>query len=149
MKKNLIISTIYLAVGLAFGVFYREFTKWNNFVGVTTLGVGHAHLIALGMLLFLILTVTLKNDSILQTWKYKAFLVVYNIGLGGTALMMLVRGILQVEAVKGMTLSSGIDGMVSGVAGLFHLTLAAGLVFLFMALYQMAKKENETKGKVN
>jgi hypothetical protein len=143
MKKNLIISTVYLAIGLAFGVFYREFTKWNGFTGVTTLGVGHAHLIALGMLVFLLLTLTIKNDPILQSWKYKTFLIVYNIGLGGTALMMLVRGILQVEVFKGMALSSGIDGMVSGVAGLFHLTLAAGFVFLFMVFFEMVKNQKE------
>jgi len=35
------------------GVFYREFTKWNGFTGVT-LGKVHAHLFLLGMIVFLL-----------------------------------------------------------------------------------------------
>lgn len=53
MKKIINTAMIYLALGLAAGVFYREFTKWNGFTGKTTLGVVHTHLLVLGMLFFL------------------------------------------------------------------------------------------------
>jgi hypothetical protein len=38
MKRNLITSFVYLLGGLSFGVFYREFTKWNGFVGPNHFG---------------------------------------------------------------------------------------------------------------
>ena len=59
--------------------------------------------------------------------------------------MMLIRGILQVKAVS---LSTGIDGMIQGVAGLFHITLAAGIVFLFLALFER-QKSLEKANKAN
>jgi hypothetical protein len=136
MKRNLVTSFVYLLGGLSFGVFYREFTKWNGFVGKTSLAACHPHLIALGMLLFLALYFGLKDEPILRSWKFKTFFIAYNIGLPGTVILMLVRGILQVKAV---TLSSGIDGMIQGVAGLFHITLAVGIVFLFLALFERQK----------
>jgi hypothetical protein len=136
MKKNLVTSFVYLIAGLCFGVFYREFTKWNAFTGTTALAFCHPHLIALGMLLFLALYFGLKDEPILKSWKFKTFFIVYNIGLPGTVILMLVRGILQVE---GTALSAGIDGMIQGVAGLFHITLAVGIVFLFLALFERQK----------
>lgn len=145
MKRNLVTSFVYLLGGLSFGVFYREFTKWNGFVGKTTLAACHPHLIALGMLLFLALYFGLKDEPILKSWKFKTFFIVYNIGLPGTVIMMLIRGILQVKAVS---LSTGIDGMIQGVAGLFHITLAAGIVFLFLALFE-GQKSLEKANKAN
>lgn len=142
MKKNLIISAVYLACGLAFGVFFREFTKWNDFSAFTVLGVGHAHLLVLGTLLFLVLTFGLRENPILKSWKYKTFLWVYDIGLAGTATMMLVRGVLEVKAA---TLTNGQNLMVSGIAGLFHIALATGLVFLFLSLFQMMKEEKDAE----
>ena len=43
MKKFINISLIYAIAAMAGGVFYREFTKFNNFTGVTALGKVHAH----------------------------------------------------------------------------------------------------------
>lgn len=138
MKRNLMTSFGYLIAGLCAGVFFREFTKWNNFGGTTALGFAHPHLIGLGMLLFLALYFGLKDDPVMAGWKYKTFFIVYNVGLPGTVLMMLVRGVLQ---VLGTSLSAGIDGMISGIAGVFHITMAAGLVFLFLALFDRQKAE--------
>jgi len=142
MKRNLTTSFIYLILGLAFGVFYREFTKWNNFTGVTTLGAMHPHLIALGMLLFLSLYFGLKDDAVLHTTKFKLFYILYNIGLPGMVCMMLVRGILQ---VKGIVPNAGMNGMISGIAGAFHITLATGIIFLFLALFDREKAKKLQK----
>jgi hypothetical protein len=144
-KRNLVTAFIYLLAGLCFGVFYREFTKWNGFSGLTSLGMTHPHLIALGMLLFLGLYFGLReNSEVLKSWKFKTFYIVYNIGLPATVIMMMVRGILQVKgiSVAAGNLSSGIDGMISGIAGLFHITMAAGLIFLFLALLEGEKKKH-------
>jgi hypothetical protein len=145
-KRNLITAFVYLIAGLCFGVFYREFTKWNGFSGITSLGFAHPHLIALGMLLFLGLYFGLKDSEVLKSWKYKTFYIVYNIGLPGTVIMMLVRGILQVKgiSVAASSLSAGMDGMISGIAGVFHITMATGLIFLFLALLEGEKKKHLT-----
>lgn len=38
MKKYLNFSLLYAIAAMAGGVFYREFTKFNGFTGVTVLG---------------------------------------------------------------------------------------------------------------
>lgn len=53
MKKYLNLSLIYAVAAMVGGVFYREFTKFNEFTGVTALGKVHTHLFLLGMVLFL------------------------------------------------------------------------------------------------
>ncbi|MCH3910038.1 MAG: DUF2871 domain-containing protein [Bacilli bacterium] len=143
MKKNLITSTVFLAVGMAFGVFYREFTKFNGFTGRTALAFAHPHLLVLGCLLFLFLALVLKNDEIVRSKKFKWFYYLQIVGLSGTAIMMAVRGIFQ---VLGTSLSSGVDSMISGIAGVFHVTLAAGLIMLFVSLFDMVKNK-EAKEK--
>ena len=55
MKKFLNLSLIYAIAAMAGGVFYREFTKFNGFTGVTALGKVHTHLFLLGMLVFLVI----------------------------------------------------------------------------------------------
>ena len=46
MKKLINTAFGYAIASMAFGVFYREFTKWNGFTGKTTLAVNHLHLFA-------------------------------------------------------------------------------------------------------
>lgn len=53
MKKYLNFSLIYAIAAMVTGVFYREFTKWNGYTGVTTLGKVHVHLFLLGMMVYL------------------------------------------------------------------------------------------------
>ena len=55
MKKYLNISLIYAIAAMAGGVFYREFTKFNCYTGVTALGKVHTHLFLLGMLIFMLI----------------------------------------------------------------------------------------------
>ena len=40
---------------MAGGVFYREFTKFHDFTGVTALGKVYTHLFLLGMLIFMLI----------------------------------------------------------------------------------------------
>lgn len=55
---------IYAIFALVSGVFYREFTKLNDFTGKTALSVTHLHLYALGMLFFLIVALLVKNTRV-------------------------------------------------------------------------------------
>ena len=54
MKKSLNLSLAYAVAAMAGGVFYREFTKFSGFDGVTALGKVHTHLFLLGTMVFLL-----------------------------------------------------------------------------------------------
>ena len=55
MKRYINMALLYAVFAMAGGVFYREFTKFNNFTAKTTLGVVHTHYFLLGMVFFLLL----------------------------------------------------------------------------------------------
>ena len=80
MKKYFKISTFYLILGLALGVFYREYTKINNFTGITTLSTTHTHVLMLGFIFFIIVLLLEKNFNISSIKSFKSWLITYNIG---------------------------------------------------------------------
>lgn len=128
MKKLVRVSMIYMILGLAFGVYYREFTKLNDFTGGTQLSVLHTHTLILGMFFFLIVLLMEKNFQIMAHKNYKKFYICYNIGLGMTLLMLLVHGTMTV-------LGYADHAAISGIAGLGHIMLAVGLGYFFNVLY--------------
>lgn len=131
MKKYVHYSFIYAIAAMAGGVFYREFTKWNGFSGVTALGKVHTHLFLLGMIVFMIVALFVKNSTLDMQKPFRFFLYIYNIGVPLTAVMMIIRGIPQ---VLGIPLSSGIDAAISGIAGIGHILTGAGIILLLTAL---------------
>lgn len=133
MKKYLITSCVYMGLGLVFGVFYREFTKFHDFVGVTTLGKLHLHALVLGMFFFLIVTLLGDRFSFKTSKLEPYFYYTYNVGMGIFLLTLLIRGILQ---VTGSSISSGANSAIAGIAGIGHITLAVGLVLFFVILFQ-------------
>lgn len=135
MKKLINIAGIYGALALFSGVFYREFTKFNNFEGSSVLSVAHTHFFAMGTFLFLFLSLFAMNSEIVQDVKFKRFNLIYNIGFPMMMLMIYVRGILQ---VSGSELSSGIDAAIAGISGLSHIVVTIALVYLFQALKNVA-----------
>ncbi len=130
-KKLSNISITYFVSAMAFGVFYREFTKFNGFTGRTALAFGHVHLMVLGCLMFLLIILFAKNFPLLEQKLFRPFLVTYNIALPVMVIMLAVRGIVQ---VKGIVLSSGADAAISGIAGVTHIALFVGLLLLLLAL---------------
>ncbi|MFR8002466.1 MAG: DUF2871 domain-containing protein [Hydrogeniiclostridium sp.] len=136
MKKFINISFIYAIAAMAGGVFYREFTKFNNFTGVTALGKVHAHLFLLGMLVFLIVALFASHNDLMKFKTFRAFFWTYNIGVPLTAGMLLVRGILQ---VLGLPVSTGFSAAISGFAGIGHILVGVGIVLLLVTLKKMAK----------
>ena len=66
MKKLLNWAFGYAIAGMAGGVFYREFTKFNNFTDRTALGVVHTHLFLLGMIFTLVLLALSKLLSLIH-----------------------------------------------------------------------------------
>ncbi|MEG2215528.1 MAG: DUF2871 domain-containing protein, partial [Oscillospiraceae bacterium] len=131
MKKYLNISLAYAIAAMIGGVFYREFTKYCGFTGVTALGKVHTHLFLLGMLMFLLTALFSAQLRLGEQKSFRVFLWVYNIGVPLTAVMLVVRGVPQ---VLGLTLSNGLNAAISGVAGIAHLLTALGLILLLLSL---------------
>lgn len=136
MKKYLNISLGYAITAMAGGVFYREFTKWNQFTGTTALGKVHTHLFLLGMTVFLLVALFAANQSLEQQKTFRVFLYLYNIGLPLMVVMLLVRGITQVLQ---RSLSAGTNAAISGIAGIGHILVGAGLILLLISLKKTAQ----------
>ena len=137
MKKYLNYSLAYAIAAMVGGVFYREFTKWNNYTGVTALSKVHVHLFLLGMMVFLIVALFADRYKLNFQKPFRVFLFLYNIGVPLTAIMMIVRGIPQ---VKNIQLSSGVDAAISGIAGIGHILIGVGLILLIVSLKKADKK---------
>ena len=130
MKRYMNMALLYAVFAMVGGVFYREFTKFNNFTAKTTLGVVHTHYFLLGMVFFLLLLLLEKSFSFTGS-KTGRILAAYHIGLNLTAVMLFVRGVLQVMEIA---LSSGMNAAISGIAGIGHMLLGISLVLLLMQI---------------
>lgn len=128
MKRYINTALLYAVLAMAGGVFYREFSKFNDFTAKTALSVVHTHYFLLGMAFFLLLLLLEKNFSFTGEKTGRA-LVVYHVGLNLTAVMLVVRGVTQVTAP---VISSGMNAAISGMAGIGHILLGVGLVLLLL-----------------
>ena len=138
-RKYRVSEKFLFAVAMAGGVFYREFTKFNGFSGRTALGLVHTHLFLLGTVFFLLAALFSKELDWARERNFRLFYGLYNTGLCVTAVMLAVRGAAQVLALP---LSRGMDAAISGVAGLGHICLGAGLVVFFLSLKKTACTAN-------
>lgn len=130
MRRLFLAATVYLFLGLASGLFYREFTKANGFTaadGFTQLSVVHTHLLTLGVLVLLIVLLLEKVFELSKSRAFGWFFWIYNLGLVVTAAGMVVNGtftVLGVETSKAL----------AGISGSGHILLTAALILLFVAL---------------
>lgn len=138
MKKYLNIALKYAVAALIWGVFYREFTKWNGFTGVTALGKVHGHMLMLGMAVHLIVALYAERFPLGKEQIFSAFMIVYNIGVPLTALMMAIRGIFE---VRGTELSRAASASISGVAGIGHALTGVGILLLLAALKKVTRED--------
>ncbi|MCP9208625.1 DUF2871 domain-containing protein [Streptomyces cucumeris] len=123
----------YMITGVVSGLFYREFTKLNDFTGETQLAVIHTHLLALGMLGFLIVLALDKQFRLSGTRLFTNFFWFYNAGIAVTVGMMGVHGCLTV-------LDDDVPVVVPAVAGAGHILLTVGLILLFVLLGKRLKE---------
>lgn len=137
MKRYLNLSLIYAIAAMAGCVFYREFTKYSGFTGVTALGKVHTHLFLLGMVMFLVVALFAAHNELAKNKTFRLFLWTYNIGVPLTAVMLLVRGIVQVWALN---LSAGMDAAISGIAGIGHVLTGVGTLLLLVSLKKTAAR---------
>lgn len=137
MKHYLNTSLFYAILAMVGGVFYREFTRFNNFTGKTILSVVHTHYFLLGMLFFLVLLLLEKNFSFNKN-NTKRVLTFYHIGLNLTVIMMVVRGVTQVLET---TISSGLNAAISGMAGVGHILIAISLILIILQVKNSISKQ--------
>jgi hypothetical protein len=135
VKKLSSALLVYTVIGLVFGVFYREFTKFHGFDRYTMLSVMHAHALLLGALFCLILLAADRLFTFSHHRRFTVWFTLYNIGLGGTLAAMLVRGVLQV-------LGSDMAGL-NHIAGLFHTILGISLVWSVLMVKQLLLQERQ------
>lgn len=137
MKKYLNIAFVYAIAAMAGGVFYREFTKWQGFDGVTALGKVHTHLFLLGMMMFLVVALFSMHYDLESRIAFRLFLWIYNIGTPLTTVMLAVRGIVQVLGLS-EGLSAGANASISGIAGIGHILTGLGIILLLVSLKKAA-----------
>ncbi|CAK7021297.1 MAG: hypothetical protein PEPC_00882 [Peptostreptococcus russellii] len=137
MKKYINLSFIYFIFAMIAGVFYREYTKFVGFTDRSSLSLVHGHLLALGTTMFLIVALFSMKFDFKNNKKIKLFYKIYNPGVILTAVMLFIRGMVQ---VNNTVISKGLDASISGISGIGHLLLLLGLVFMFSALKEEAGK---------
>ncbi len=152
MKKYIKYAIVFLSLGLACGVFYREFSKAYGVVNVyTTLGLAHTHFLVLGVAFVLLIgLVTDKLDKHNNKLFMRAF-TAYCVGVTGAGLTMVTRGIFDVLVKSDKmlyTVPSGLNGAISGIAGIFHAVLGVGLVLIFVS-WLLSEKKPSTKQQSN
>lgn len=122
MKRYINYSIVYAILALVGGGFYREFTKMNDYTSWSTLSVVHTHYFILGMMFFLVLGLVSLNVN----FKSNRAVLFYNIGLNLTAIMLVVRGIVQVLDLN------VVSAAISGIAGIGHIILGISLILILL-----------------
>lgn len=123
------LAAFWTVIGLAGGLFYREFTKAWDVDGGTQLAVLHTHTLVLGTIFLLVVLVLVKVLALASDRRLRWFLGVWNVGLLLTAGGMLVKGMFQVMGSDAAT-----HPALAGVSGLGHILLTVALVLLFLVL---------------
>lgn len=144
MKKLLNAAFVYMIAGVLSGLFYREFTKANDFPegAYTQLGVVHTHLLTLGFIVLLIVLLIEKAFRISRSPKlFGWFFWLYNAGLVLTAAMMIWHGSLTVLGEKS-------SAMIAGIAGLGHIFLTAAMIVFFVALRRAVLQDSASRDAV-
>lgn len=137
MKKSINYAICYAVLAMIGGVFYREFTKFNDFKGVTALGKVHTHFFMLGMIMYMIIALFARHYDLYGEKLFKVFRAVYNVGVPLTGIMLGVRGVAQ---VLGTELSKGASAAISGIAGIGHILTGVGIVLLLVTLKKCTEK---------
>ncbi|MGO2683896.1 MAG: DUF2871 domain-containing protein [Microbacterium sp.] len=129
--------TVYVVLGLAAGLFYREFTKANGFEEglMGQLGLAHTHLLTLGMIVLLIVLALEKSFQLSSSRLFRWFFWIYNAGVALTSAMLIWHGMLQVQDLES-------SKMIAGIAGLGHMLVGAGFMLLLVSLFSRIRKDS-------
>lgn len=143
MRRIFTALVVYVGLGLASGLFYRDFTKLNHFPadGSTQLSVVHTHFFALGALVMLILLGLEKLFALSASRTFAWFFWTYNIGLLITAGAMVWHGVLTVVGAEA-------GAMIAGIAGMGHIILTAAFALLLVTIGRSLRRTPATTDAV-
>ena len=130
-------AAAWTAVGLAGGLYYREFTKINefDFASPSQLGVVHTHALVWGTIFMLVLLgLGVLMPALTRDRWMRWGVHLLNAGLVLTVGMMAFKGSVQ---ILGKSWAS--SPALAGVSGLGHMTLTASLVLLLLAIGRQTK----------
>lgn len=129
MRKLYIAAATYLGLGLAAGVFYREWTRFHDAVESSQLNTLHTHLLTLGTFFFLIALALEKLFALSAHKNFNLWFVLHNVALVWTIGFMVANGLVH-------TMGNGDSwgAAQSGIAGLGHILLTATFVMFFVIL---------------
>jgi hypothetical protein len=126
------LAFVSLILGLAGGVFYREFTKIYAYTETTYLGGIHVHTLALGFLsLFVLYTLISRNEDAEFVVKLRTPVYVWLSGLLLSIVMMMIHGIIE---VLGNYYGTVPEAAIAGLAGLGHIIFSIGIVWTMILL---------------
>ena len=130
--KVLVISAAaFAALGMAVGIIYHGAMLSFGFSGGSAMAATHPMTFALGCGGFLFALIFEKFYSLSKSKLSKPAYFIYIVGVVLTVVMLFVRGYMQ---ISGAALTDGQDGMISGIAGIGHTIVAAGMVLFFIML---------------
>lgn len=133
MKKYITLSILYAVLAMTAGIFYREFTKFFHFTQYTTLSTVHVYLFALGMIFVLLIGLYRDKLDLKQNKLYTTSFLVYNVFLLFMALMLLIKGILQVSG-------SSIPMLLVIGSGISHAGLGISMILVLLSLLKASKQ---------
>ena len=136
IRRYLNTALLYAVIAMIFGVFYREFTKFQGFTEKTNLSLMHTHYFLLGMFFFLILMLIEKSIPFSRQKNTRKVVMTYQIGLNITAIGLFLRGMSQVLETE---LSKAMNASISGIAGIGHILMGISLIILLLTI----RKETE------
>ena len=140
MKKLVKTAFIYAIIAMLCGVIYREGSRFLELTEPNTWSFTHTHFFVLGMFFFLIVLILEKEFSLTKDKKFKAFYIIYNIGLIITGIMLWIRGIADITE----SFYNSYDKMISGISGIGHILLGIGIILFFIILNNKIKEKNKT-----
>lgn len=140
MKKLVKTAFIYAIIAMLCGVIYREGSRFLELTEPNTWSFTHTHFFVLGMFFFLIVLILEKEFSLTKDKKFKAFYIIYNIGLIITGMMLWMRGIADITE----SFYNSYDKMISGISGIGHILLGIGIILFFIILNNKIKEKNKT-----
>lgn len=126
---------VYTVLGLAAGLFYREFTKASGHPDgmMGQLGLAHTHILTLGMIVLLIVLALEKSFALSSSRLFAWFFWIYNAGVVLTSSMLVWHGMVQVQGLES-------SKMIAGLAGLGHMFVGAGFVLLLLSLFAAVRR---------
>ncbi len=131
-------AVVFLILGLVGGVFYREFTRWSGWTDKTALSLVHVHLIALGFMVLLALYAALQGVG-KDVPALKRPMVLYITGLAWTVSAFVVRGLYTITSPEADLFP---EAALSGMAGLGHMLLVLGILWLMLCLIQIRSERD-------